>query len=570
MTSGHPVDRRERAVRSLVVRCADWAVAAAGVASGEPAVVLHANRVVAASAAARQQGVEVGLRRREAQARCPDARVLGTDHAREARAFEPVVARLEALTPRIEVLVPGRATFATQGPSRYFGGDEALAALVLGVTEEALLALGLDTQVTVGVADGAFAAGLAAADPVSRDNGRDMPRPVSREGAQRRRDGPVAGVRVVAPGASPAFLAPRPVATLAPLLEGGPELVDVWSRLGLASLGELARLPVADVLARFGVSGALGHRLAAGLDVRPLDARRPAPEYTMAAELDPPAERVDAAAFLAKSLAERLHQRLAADGLACTRIVIGAETEHGERLERTWRHEGTLTAAAIAERARWQLDGWLSGSAAHRPTAGISRLVLAPDDVVPARGRQLGFWGGEARVDDRVVKALARVQALVGVEAVRVPERRGGRGPDEQVTTVPVASVDLSGGRPLARPGAVTDPWPGQVPAPAPATVHVPPASAEVLDRAGQPVGVTGRGTATGAPARLAVTGAGGRPGTGWQPVQAWAGPWPVEERWWDPEAHRRRARFQVVTRAGSAYLLSVEGGRWWVDASYT
>jgi protein ImuB len=51
--------------------------------------------------------------------------------------------------------------------------------------------------------------------------------------------------------------------------------------------------------------------------------------------------------------------------------------------------------------------------------------------------------------------------------------------------------------------------------------------------------------------------------------VRAWAGPWPLEERWWDPAAARRQARFQVVLADGRAHLLVVEGGRWWCAATY-
>ncbi|HWJ96840.1 MAG TPA: hypothetical protein VNQ33_01705, partial [Acidimicrobiales bacterium] len=57
----------------------------------------------------------------------------------------------------------------------------------------------------------------------------------------------------------------------------------------------------------------------------------------------------------------------------------------------------------------------------------------------------------------------------------------------------------------------------------------------------------------------------------GRRPVRltAWAGPWPVDERWWDPARHRRRARFQVVDQEGAAHLLAVEAGRWWREATY-
>jgi protein ImuB len=51
--------------------------------------------------------------------------------------------------------------------------------------------------------------------------------------------------------------------------------------------------------------------------------------------------------------------------------------------------------------------------------------------------------------------------------------------------------------------------------------------------------------------------------------IASWTGPWPATERWWDPQRARRRARFQVVTDDGRAFLLAVEGGQWHVEASY-
>ena len=50
--------------------------------------------------------------------------------------------------------------------------------------------------------------------------------------------------------------------------------------------------------------------------------------------------------------------------------------------------------------------------------------------------------------------------------------------------------------------------------------------------------------------------------------MAAWAGPWPVEERWWDTDAARRLARFQVVGADGRAWLLVVQNGHWWTEAA--
>lgn len=538
--------------RTLVVWCPDWPLTAAGVGEHEPAAVVTANRVVACSAAARREGVVRGLRRREAQGRCPGLIVLAADPGQEARAFEPVMAAVESFAPRVELTRPGQCAVPTRGPSRYFGGDASLAAAVVervgavaaGVAGGTDVAGGASSgQVRVGVADGPFAAAVAA-------------RATSAE----------APVRVVPPGGSAAFLAPFPLRVL-----DRPELADLLGRLGIRTLGRFAALPAADVLARFGTDGELAHRLARGLDDRPVTARKPAPELAVQRELDPPAARVDVAAFAAKGLAEELHDRLSSQGLACTRVGIEAETEHGERLARLWRHDGALTAAAMAERVRWQLDGWLAGTTAEAgPTGGLTLLRLVPDEVRADTGRAVGFWGGVADVDDRAARALARLQGMLGPEAVTTGVLSGGRSPGEQVALVPWGEPrepprpGLPGDAPVRVDGRVElPPWPGRLPSPTPALVHREPLPAEVVDADGRVVAVTGRGVVSASPARLRVE---GHP---WSRVAAWAGPWPLDQRWWDPAAHRRCARFQACEGSGVAHLLVLEGGRWWVEATY-
>jgi protein ImuB len=551
------------AVRTVVVRCPDWpvlsAMAAAGVdaegAEGIPAAVVFANRVVSTTPAARAEGVRRGLRRREAQSRCPQLVVLPPDPARDARAFEPVVAAVAELAPGVEVIRPGLCAVAARGPARYFGGDRVVADRLARYVADRTRA-----RCLVGVADGRFAAALAAQHHL-----------------------------VVPRGGSRAFLAPYPVETL-----GVPDLPDLLRRLGLRTLGAFAELPSRDVLARFGPDGARAHRLARGLDDRPLAARTAAPELAVQTELDPPVERVDTVAFAAKTLAEQLHEGLARRGLACTRVAIEAQTEHGEQLTRLWRHEGVLTPAAIADRVRWQLDGWLSGSArvlpraaapppgtlpapprvigadsdlppatprsggtqVERPTAGIVLLRLVPDEVIPYGGMQLGLWGGMGESDERAGRVLARVQGMLGPDRVLTAVLGGGRGPDDQVQLVPWGDR-----RTPDRPAE--PPWPGRLPAPSPATVLPDPIPVEVTDAAGVPVGVTDRFAVTGHPARLAIA---GRP-----PVEiaSWTGPWATDERWWDPATATRQARFQLVGTDGTAWLVTRDQTRWQLEATY-
>src|SRR5260370_17700911 len=119
--------------------------------------------------------------------------------------------------------------------------------------------------------------------------------------------------------------------------------------------------------------------------------------------------------------------------------MVEAETEHGERLSRCWRHEGVLTPDALVARLRWQRDGWLTGprDTAGDTTGGLILVRIAPHQVVPAVGRQLGFWGGDAAAGDPAHRALARLQGMLGPDAVVTASPCGGRRPTEPRPVVP-------------------------------------------------------------------------------------------------------------------------------------
>jgi len=513
-------------MRILMLWCPDWPVIAAGLTDGvpvhTPVAVLHANRVLACSPAARAEGVRRGLRKREAQGRCPQLTVVEHDPGRDARALEPVVAAVEELAPGVEVVRAGACAVAARGPASYFGGEAAAAERLV---EQIALACGVEAQ--VGIAEGVFAALLAA-----------------RAG------------RIVAPDATVDFLAGMDVATL-----DRPDLADLLRRLGVRTLADFAALPEGDVLSRFGFDAAYAHRLAAGADERPLVVRQPPPDLDVTGEYDPPLDRVDMAAFAARALAERLHERLAGHGLAATRLIIEAHTEAGEELHRVWRHDGLLDAAALADRVRWQLDGWLTAtkagrSTAVRPTAGIDRLRLVPDGVVRYAGMQAGLWGEIGPADERAHRALVRVQGLLGPDSVLTAVLCGGRGYADRVTLVPWGDERTS-----RKPG--TPPWPGRLPTPAPATVLPEPAPLLVRAADGQVLTVDERLTLNGAPASAAV----GREAP--VEVTGWAGPWPVQERWWAPEEATSLARFQLALADGRVLLAAYADGRWLVEASY-
>ena len=80
----------------------------------------------------------------------------------------------------------------------------------------------------------------------------------------------------------------------------------------------------------------------------------------------------------------------------------------------------------------------------------------------------------------------------------------------------------------------------------------------------GAPIRITERGILTADPLHVVP-----QPGFAPMPVVGWAGPWPIDELWWDEAGARHVARFQLVGGDGSAWLMVVEDGQWWSEARY-
>ena len=280
------------------------------------------------------------------------------------------------------------------------------------------------------------------------------------------------------------------------------ELGRAWADLGLRTLGDVAALPARDVAGRFGSEGTRWRKVAAGELERRVSPRTPPRDLAIVHRPEETLTRVDAAAFIARALAAKLHHRLREHGLACHRLAVTAEFTDGAELRRVWRCAGPLDEAATADRVRWQLDGWLTGrtitaaaaaAAAAASSAadagaddfgdapgdafgeafddafdddapdarGIAALTLEPLEVIVAGVERDALWGGADAASERAGRAAARVQGLLGPEAVRRPVDVGGRGPTERVAMVPVGEE--------APP--VTGRWPGALPSPNPAVM---------------------------------------------------------------------------------------------------
>lgn len=514
------------ASRTLVVWVPDWPIVALTRDGDDPPdpdapiAVFAKGMVAACSAAARAEGVRRGQRRRDAQARCPHLVVAEADAVRDHRAFAPLIAAVEEAAPGVQLIAPGLVALAAKGPARFYGGEAAAATVLAG----AIAGQGI-ADVRVGVADGAFTAeqaarrGASAADPV----------------------------RIVPAGRAAEFLAPLPVAVL------DDEPVSLFGRLGVQTLGDVARLGPDRLAERFGARGARLFALVSGHDPRPVQARTPPPELHREVAFEPPVALADQVAFGLRMPAEEFVELLGAQGLVCTELRVVLTGERGDRSDRVWLHPGAFDAAAIVDRVRWQL-------AEQGLKSAVALVRIEPEGVDAAAHHTARLFGSGP--EERVHHALSRVQAMLGHQGVLVPEIGGGRWLAERQQLVPWGDVVA----PTIR-AAAERPWPGSLPGPLPTTVFAPALPLAVLDHDGDMVAVDGRGELTAEPVWIAMAGDAGRGRR--RGIRQWAGPWPVVERGWDAARARRAHRFQVVDEGASAWLLVCEEGAWHAEGVY-
>jgi len=514
--------------RTIVLWSPDWPITAitrsTGLTEDARVALIEKGIVFACSATARAEGVKRGLRVREAQARCPDLIVLPYEASVDHRAFEPVITAIEELTPGVQLLRPGMCAIRARGPARYYGAEKAAGLALAGVLDD----LGI-RNTRVGIADGPFAAEQAAraADPVF----------------------------IVPAGESPAFLAAQPVTLL-----GDTALVTLLRRLGIRTLADFSALPVTDVRDRFGEPAAWLHALASGMDARPVAARTPPEHLDVQVDFEPALDRIDQVTFGVRASADRFIDALTAAKLVVTAIRIEVDTEEGDVSERSWLHPRSFTPADVVDRVRWQLQG--SGEVDSGLKSGIIRVRIVPESVDAIGNHEEGLWG--AGPDERIHHGLSRVQSMLGHGAVLTATIGGGRMLADRQNFIAWGDPTDAVAGTVARPAS--SPWPGRLPAPAPATVFAVPHPVTVFADDGSDISVDDRGILSAAPSRFASGGS-------MRSITAWAGPWVIDERWWDADTGRRASRFQVVDETGSAWLLVLDGlddrSTWWLEAKY-
>ena len=575
--------------RVAVLWFPDWPVYVQAQSRGwdvlAPAAVIADYRVLACNAAARTQGIRIGMKQRHALAAYPQLNVAADDPTRQASVHEDVLTALQDVSAVVETLRPGLLAFPVDALARYYG-DEANAV-------EKLLdaAARIHADCLAGVADDLVSAVWAAR------LGKSIP-----------------------VGGSAEFIAKLPISVLSiePELRAPAHLSATLQQLGLRTMRDFAELPRADVAARFGQEAVEWHRIASGHIDRDVAPRRHREDLELRYEADEPIARTETAAFIARHVATALHNKLFAAGEACLRLAVRAYLEPPVGytgptvIERLWRCREPLSEQDTAQRVRWQLDGWLTRLRAGAGTAGgaagavdeadwadntvgVTCIELVPVETVPAGSLAAPLWGGPDEGIRAARAAAGRAQALIGMNRVLRPIHRGGRAVARRIATVPYGEDD-----PEAVTALPTRQWEGQLLPPLPGLIGSPtnandassvsernpsernPSAAHpaarlaLLDCHDDAVYVTGRGLMSSPPEalhwgarRLRITG--------------WAGPWPVDEHWW--AKGKRYARLQIAAREEThsephsghrkdapkdhAFLLVCKGKQWRIEATY-
>ena len=550
--------------RLAVLRCLDWSAVVAAKNSTTPCAVIHAQRVISRTPAAMRYGVQVGMRRRHAQALCPDIEIVAHQPSRDRTAFDAVVRVVNELVPLIEVSEPGLIVFAARGPSRYMGGDGPMAskiveALKTSVADSRLAAL----LVGVGVADSRLAAQIASHASAMASSSANLFVPY-----------------VVEPDNTNEWLAPQSVRVLGEFASINRETISLLERLGLNTLRDVCALSESVLAGRFGELGVELHRLSRGDEQYPLAVVPHPPEHLCIEKFDEPVSDQQIIINSVQRMAVAFTEYYSVHGSVCVRIVISFESEAGKRSERLWYRPQGLTTSAIIENAKWQLEAWLAsqlaGDISGDPEShalenyGLVRVQLIADEVRTDTAQQLRLWGGSTQTDETATQAIGRLSELLGSSAVQVAKWQGGRDVLDSYELVSATHAQTIGSA-SSHEQISAQKWRGALPNPSPSVVYSEPIQVQINDQFGKLLSVSARHELSASPVVVII-------GATHYKVNSWAGPWPVEERWWDSARSRRLVRLQLVCEKITAdsvpqilaMLAILEHGEWTVAAIYS
>jgi protein ImuB len=386
---------------------------------------------------------------------------------------------------------------------------------------------------------------------------------------------------IVEPDKTNEWLAPQSVRVLAEFANINRETISLLERLGLNTLHDVCALSESILAGRFGELGVELHRLSRGDEQYPLAVVPHPPEHLCIEKFDQPVSDQQIIINSVQRMAVAFTEYYSVHGSVCVRIVIAFESEAGKRSERLWYRPQGLTTSAIIENAKWQLEAWLASQISGNPenhaleshaleSHGLVRVQLIADEVRTDTARQLRLWGGSTQTDETATQAIGRLSELLGSSAVQVAKWQGGRDILDSYELVSATHAQTIGTASNSEQ-IPAQKWRGALPNPSPSVVYSEPIQVQINDQFGKLLSVSARHELSASPVSVII-------GSTHYKVNSWAGPWPVEERWWDLARSRRLVRLQLVCEKITvdsalqilAMLAILEHGEWTVAAIYS
>jgi nucleotidyltransferase/DNA polymerase involved in DNA repair len=242
--------------------------------------------------------------------------------------------------------------------------------------------------------------------------------------------------RAIAPDQVADFLRPLPLAALLALPDlrdrpGAAEVLAALAQSGLVTVGQVARLPAAPLVRRFGTRGTHLATLAAGHDVTPLRVWVPATWLGARLQLDP-AVAADQLTSALIPLAEQLATALARPHLGACALALVLRMDDGV----TWRAthplgQPTASPRALHDHAQRLLTALLERVPAALPCAALHlragdlRPVAPPQDLLWPHEQQRDRAAARRRLARLLVtSATGLVQATCVAPHAVLPEER--------------------------------------------------------------------------------------------------------------------------------------------------
>jgi protein ImuB len=299
---------------------------------------------------------------------------------------------------------------------------------------------------------------------------------------------------------------PSPQGDDAAAAKGG---VDVFKQWALRTLGEVAALPTADLLARLGRPALLWQAIARGADVRPLVPTEPEERFEQSLELEWPIEGLEPLSFvltrLLEPLSTQLERRDRGAAVVHIRLDLVSRDVHARHLQlpSPLRDVRTLRTLIVLD------------IEAHPPGSAVDRVTIVIDPT-PGRVVQHTLFTRALPTPERLSTLLARLAAVLGADRVGVPV--GPTGLDSYRPGA-CAMAPFAIDRPAVALPTTTSVLVGREPADPVAALRRcrQPVPARVVVEAGRPVRVTSE--------RRGFTGGS---------VVAAAGPWRTSGQWWE------------------------------------